>query len=74
MIVKRPELTEEHKERFKSAFKELLRNAPVELQKQWDGEIYWHAEQPIINIDNRIPVNLQGKYQALKREVRDRSI
>jgi hypothetical protein len=75
MTIQRPKLTEEQKMRFKSAFTDLLKEASMELQKQWDGQIYWPTEEfPIINIQDKLPMGIRSKYETLKHKVKDRSI
>ncbi len=74
----KPPLTTKQKEAFEQMFRNLMSEAPAELQKKWDGHIGWMpvVDEPIIDqqITGKLPPRLADKYVTLLNKVKGRTI
>jgi hypothetical protein len=54
-------ISQEQKDKFLYAFVELMKEAPEELQKSWNGEIIWQMNEP--HTENEVQFKLKDKLQ-----------
>jgi len=77
-MINKPALTAKQKETFEQMFRNLMSEAPAELQKNWDGRINWMpvVDEPIIDqqITKKLPAKLADKFVTLLNKVKGRTI
>ncbi len=75
-MIKKPELTENQKASFEKSFRDIMDEAPKELQDYWDKRITWALDMPIFQKDilNKLPTRLKDKYVGLSNKIKGRNI
>jgi len=66
-MTRNPNITQEQKEKFLIELTFLMKEAPEELQKLWDGKLSWNYDEPYMNndIQFKLTEKLKVKFNTL---------
>jgi hypothetical protein len=73
----KPRLTEEQKLISEQQIRQIISEAPKEVQDMWDGNIYWSpTDDPMFegNIQSKLTGRLADRFNTLLNKVKDRRI